>query len=502
MLLEVYDKNTLDRVDVIRTYTFVQYTDYFNDVGTFSVKVPVSEKSLQYLLIEGNYILFEKLGDKLIMGIIKYFHKEGVETPTVEIKGYMLPHVLTYRCFVRTYQKSGKVFDIQRDFLTKMYINPDDLKRRIDMFLLASEYDANTQEIDYCKTGSDAAESIRDMNMPYHYGFGVVPVIVKYNPTTDRPQNFSGMIFEQYVPVDHRVGNTSGNDPVIFDTELNNVENIVYEIDATKAKTMAVVAGQDSGDDRKVVEVGDLDSIGIDRNELYVDARDLQKQEDNSFEFSSERIIGSGAEQTVWNSASVASLDDVEITSFNIKGNFSVENNTELNTGITLYAKPYLGGVSYTPVNLVDMSEVESGIINVSFDVTVNASDDNVDHFDSYVIFCLSAEGYEYICGGDMNVVSVPEQHYATTDEEYEQMLGERGLEKLEENVAQYAFEATVFTETNNSFVYGRDYKNGDYVTVIDRNLGMAVGVQITGVTKSLTETGEILDLIFGNQIL
>jgi hypothetical protein len=101
-----------------------------------------------------------------------------------------------------------------------------------------------------------------------------------------------------------------------------------------------------------------------------------------------------------------------------------------------------------------------------------------------------------------MNVVSVPEQHYATTDEEYEQMLGERGLEKLEENVAQYAFEATVFTETNNSFVYGRDYKNGDYVTVIDRNLGMAVGVQITGVTKSLTETGEILDLIFGNQIL
>lgn len=88
------------------------------------------------------------------------------------------------------------------------------------------------------------------------------------------------------------------------------------------------------------------------------------------------------------------------------------------------------------------------------------------------------------------------------TEQEYDEMLKQRGLEKLSENMTQYAFEATAFTATNNSFVYGRDYKNGDYVTVIDRNLGMAVGVQITGVTKSLTETGEILDLIFGNQIL
>lgn len=88
------------------------------------------------------------------------------------------------------------------------------------------------------------------------------------------------------------------------------------------------------------------------------------------------------------------------------------------------------------------------------------------------------------------------------TEEEYQEVLEQRGLEKLEENALNYAFEATAFTATNNSFVYGRDYKNGDYVTVIDRSLGIAVGVQITGVTKSLTETGEILDLIFGNQIL
>ena len=502
MLLEVYDKNTFNRVDIIRTYTFVQYTDYFNDVGTFSVKVPVTERSLPYLLVSGNFILFEKLGDKYVMGVIKYFHKEGIETPIVEIKGYMLSHLLTYRCFEKTFRRTGKVFDIQREFVQRQFINPDDIKRQIPEMIMSMYYDTNTEEISYCQTGSDTAESIRDMNMPYHYGFALVPAIANYNPQTGHLQNIMHIVFEQYTPTDHRVGNADGNDPVIFDTELNNVENLVYEIDSTQAKTLAVVAGQDSGEDRKIVEVGDTEATGMNRNELYVDARDLQKQEDNSFEFSSERMTGDATTQTVWNSASVSSLNNVEISSFNIKGNFSVENNTEENTAITLYVRPYLGGVPYTPVNLVDLQTVESGITNSYFDVTVNASDENLDHFDAYVIFCLSTEGYEYICGGDMNVTSVPEQHYATTDEEYEEMLSERGSEKLRESSAKYAFEATVFTGENNSFKYGEDYKNGDYVTVIDRNLGMAVGVQVTGVTKSLTERGEILDLILGNQIL
>lgn len=85
------------------------------------------------------------------------------------------------------------------------------------------------------------------------------------------------------------------------------------------------------------------------------------------------------------------------------------------------------------------------------------------------------------------------------TEQEYIQALVQRGKEKLEENAAQNKFEATVYTQTNNLFVYGRDYKNGDWVTAIDRQLGIRVDVQIVGITRSLTETGEITDLIFAN---
>lgn len=86
------------------------------------------------------------------------------------------------------------------------------------------------------------------------------------------------------------------------------------------------------------------------------------------------------------------------------------------------------------------------------------------------------------------------------TEEQYKQNLYERGLEKLKENSVTDNFEATVFTDTNNSFKFGEDYFNGDYVSVIDRQLNIRVDVQIKGFTRSLTETGEVTDLIFANE--
>lgn len=502
MLLEVYDKNTLDRVDIIRTFTFVQYTDYFNDIGTFQITVPITENSLPYLMVDGNFILFEKLGDKFIMGIIKYFHSENITTPTVEIKGYMLPHILTYRTFQKTYRLKDKIFEVQRDFVQRFFINTEDFRRRIDLMMVGADYDHNTEEINFCKTGGDCAEAIIDMNSPYHYGFGLVPAIAKYDPLTGRNQNIMAFVFEQYVPVDHTIGNTDDNDPVVFDTDLNNVENLMYELDATKVKNVAIVAGEDKGEDRKVLEVGDAEQSGLQRIELYVDARDLQKQEANELQYSTVTTTGDTTRQTVWNSASVSSLDNVQITSFTINGNVSVENNNEQASNFAFYLVPYLGGVAYPDITLASGEIEAGGMVNFDFDTVCNASDNNLSYYDLFALVGVTDANVSYRSGGNLYVQSVPEQSHATTDEEYEEMLTERGMEKLKENSVDYGFEATVFTQTNNSFQYGRDYKNGDYVSVVNRNLGMAVKVQVTGVTKSITERGEILDLIFGNRVL
>ena len=271
MLLEVYDKNTNNRVDIIRTYTFVQYTKYFNDVGTFVVKVPIGERSVPNLMVEGNYILFEPG----VMGIIKYAHKESIETAYVEIRGYIISHILTYRAFLRTTRYSGKLFVVQRKFVKDLFITNSDSRRNIDLISLAQEF-PDSESIDFMNTGDTVAEQIRYTNLQYGYGYDLVPIIQKYDEQSGRPTNIKNFEFRCLVPENHSMFNQEGNTPVVFSTNMNNLSELIYENDLSEYCNVAIVAGEDIGENRKLAETGDTTASGINRIELYVDARDLQ----------------------------------------------------------------------------------------------------------------------------------------------------------------------------------------------------------------------------------
>jgi len=88
------------------------------------------------------------------------------------------------------------------------------------------------------------------------------------------------------------------------------------------------------------------------------------------------------------------------------------------------------------------------------------------------------------------------------TDEEYEEALKNRGQDKLKDHSGYTTFDGTIIVYHNNAFNLGEDFKLGDYVTVEDRQLNIAADLQITGIRKSLTDKGEIVDLIFGEQKL
>lgn len=271
MILEVYDKDTNNRVDIIRTFTFIQYTKYFNDIGTFTVKVPVEEKSLPNLMKTGNYILF----DEDVMGIIKYAHKESIDSAFVEIKGYTINHILTYRSFLVTTNYSGEVVEIIRNMVNDLFISNNDARRNIGLISLEDEY-PESEEIEFQNTGETVAEEIRYLNLQYNFGYDLVAEIQKYDETQDRPTNIKGFEFRTLVPEDHTMFNQVGNTPVVFSADMNNLSDLIYENDDTEYCNVAIVAGEDYGKDRKIVETGDILASGINRIELYVDARDIQ----------------------------------------------------------------------------------------------------------------------------------------------------------------------------------------------------------------------------------
>lgn len=274
MILEVYDKNTRERLDIIKTYTFVQYTKYFNKVGTFRVTVPLSEESLQYLTVKGNYILF----DEETMGVIKYFKKDSLQSSSVEIKGYLLNHIFEYRSFLYAGKYSGPVCEIERKMVSDMFLTSPDPRRIVDFIMLDETY-PESEKISYQDTGKTLSDNIILLNDTYGFGYDVVPVLQKYSEASDKPTNVSGFKFIQKKPRDLTVGNKEGNTPVVFSGDLNNLSQLSYENDDTEFCSTAFVAGEGEGEDRKTLEVGDTEASGLDRIELYVDARDIQSDE-------------------------------------------------------------------------------------------------------------------------------------------------------------------------------------------------------------------------------
>lgn len=99
-----------------------------------------------------------------------------------------------------------------------------------------------------------------------------------------------------------------------------------------------------------------------------------------------------------------------------------------------------------------------------------------------------------YVDARDLQKVMVDK---TLSDEEYEKLLTQRGSESLEDKKVFTSFSATIVQGQMN-YVYGEDYKNGDYVTIVDEQLGISLDVQITEVTKSVTTEEEVFDLTFG----
>lgn len=83
-------------------------------------------------------------------------------------------------------------------------------------------------------------------------------------------------------------------------------------------------------------------------------------------------------------------------------------------------------------------------------------------------------------------------------DQEYSNILNQRGLEYLAEKQIVQSFDATIKSFGDMQYTYGIDYTKGDLVTVQDKNLGLIVNARVTEVERVYDQNGESLNLVFG----
>lgn len=288
MKLEIFNHANRIRNDMIRTYTYVQYTEQFNDVGNFILRVPWTDESILFIQYN-NYILF----DDGIMGVIRAISITEEEGNELEISGYLLNGMLSKRSFLLTTSYYDTVSNIARSMVTDLVINPENIERRIMFIKLSNDSKYNptfTNKIRVQNTGDKLNEVIQEMFITENLGYKLYPNIKNYNQSTGEGYNFESADFRIIKPADRSNGNTEGNEPVVFSFELNNLQKLFYAEDGTDYNTIAIVASEGVGASRKIITVGDETFTGELRDELYVDARDLQSEDSNGNKITDEQL--------------------------------------------------------------------------------------------------------------------------------------------------------------------------------------------------------------------
>lgn len=264
--LRVFDLNTFDEIGEINVFETFIWPTAFNAYSTFELWAPVNDENKE-LLKDGNIIWPD--GSETA-GIIEIVNPDKNDKGVLRfnIKGRTLESLLTRRIIWGTYNKTTKEYPstIIRELVNESAINVADEKRKLPFLELADDPLVG-EKITYQKTGGELYEAINKLATEASIGFKVV-----FDPRNKR------MIFQVLKGVDRTYGNENDIEPIILDSDLQDILTSNYYRNSQDYKNIALVAGEDSGDARKKVIVGSEDVSGFDRREAYIDARDLQSE--------------------------------------------------------------------------------------------------------------------------------------------------------------------------------------------------------------------------------
>ena len=254
--MDIYVKNkNFETLAVIEDASVIWVSRYY-DVGDFEIYVGATEKYIN-LLQAGNYVA--RLDDEKI-GVIENINitsdEEGAEYITAT--GRFAECLLERRIVWQQTQLAGTAENGLRNLINNNIINPTIADRKIPIIELGA-IKGYTERLDAQYTGDNILQINKDVSVSTHTGF-------KFNFTGSKFQ------YELYKGID-RSYNQSVNTYVVFSDKYDNLLTSEYEVNNSNIKNVALVAGEGEGTARKTAVVGS--KSGLDRYEVFVDARDL-----------------------------------------------------------------------------------------------------------------------------------------------------------------------------------------------------------------------------------
>lgn len=261
MTLVILDENFI-AIKEIDEYESLIWVDRYNAYGDFELYTVMKKELLDYLQI-GYYVCMAKSQHVMIIERIEI--KSDVETGArLIVTGRSLESILDRRIIWDQTELRGSLQGQILTLLEQAIVAPTDGKRCIPNFRYVEVHDDRLEVlIDTQFTGTNLYDAIHELCDTYEVGFMIY---------LDNTNNF---VFSLYKGTDYSYYQEQ-NPFVEFSPSYDNLINSDYYNDITPLKSVTLVAGEGEGNERKKVEVNlGFFLEGLERRELYTDARDI-----------------------------------------------------------------------------------------------------------------------------------------------------------------------------------------------------------------------------------
>ena len=264
MELYVLDKN-FESVYIIDTYESIIWTDRYCGYGDFEIYASATSELKNYA--KADYYLWQKDSEHMMIIEETTIMSDASTGSHIKIVGRSLESLLDRRIVWGMTQINGSLQDGIAKIIRENFTSPSVANRKISNFIFEKSTDSRITSLRVSKqyTGDTVYDIIQELCDACGMGFKV---------TLNSSNQF---VLRLYMGTDRSYNQTT-NPFVTFAPSFDNIINSNYFENKALLKNVALVAGEDEGDKRRAEVVGV--SSGLDRRELFVDARDIQSEVD------------------------------------------------------------------------------------------------------------------------------------------------------------------------------------------------------------------------------
>ncbi len=251
MEIRIYNQE-MDFQGVMENQTSLLWLRKYYEPGDFELYTPITEDNLKLTQL-GNLIWMRGCKEAAVIEDRKL--EESDVKNEITVKGRFLSSYMDRRLIKGTVNFSGKAEMAMRQLLSDAIPIP-----RVQL----GEVQGFEESVSFQVTYKNLLEYEKKMARGTGLGF-------RFRPDFDAKVIY----FEVYQGVDRTIGQNI-NSRVVFSESYNNLNDAIYRENDQTCKNVAYVGGEGEGSARTIVQVGT--STGLDLREMFVDAKDLRKE--------------------------------------------------------------------------------------------------------------------------------------------------------------------------------------------------------------------------------